>query len=487
MPVKNTTSHPKFQPDLSRLEGIREEPLVRVVSEVSRELGLETYIIGGYVRDRLLGREVKDIDFVTLGGGIQLARAVGKALGDKPVHVFKRFGTAMIKEKGFELEFVGTRKESYRSDSRKPIVEDGSFQDDLDRRDFTINALAIPLHAAETGLLDPFGGMADLESGVIRTPKAPEQTYADDPLRMMRAVRFATQLGFRVEEESFAAIRSQKERIRIVSQERITDELNKIISAPVPSSGFKALESTGILGIIFPEMIQLKGIEKRKGIAHKDNFYHTLQVLDNISVQTDELYLRWAAILHDIAKPATKRFQEGTGWTFHGHEDRGARMVPKIFQRMKLPMDHKMKYVQKLVRLHLRPIALTKEEITDSAIRRLLFDAGDELEDLMILCRADITSKNDRKVQRYLKNYDLVIKKLEEVEEKDRIRSWQPPISGEEIMSTFGIGPGRNIGIIKNSIKEAILDGDIPNDYESAKEHMLALGRELGLEPTAHT
>jgi len=472
-----------YVPDISRIDKVLKMPLIKLISEVAGLKQRESYVIGGFVRDTLIGRAVKDIDVVTLGSGIELAKEVAKELGGAEVHIFKNFGTAMIKKGDFEMEFVGARKESYRADSRKPLVEDGTLKEDQERRDFTINALAISLNHDFGALVDPFNGIDDLKNGIIRTPLDPDKTYSDDPLRMMRAIRFAAQLGFTIEERSFNAIKTNAHRLEIVSHERITDELNKIILCKKPSLGFILLDQCGILDMIFPEFVALKGVDTRKGISHKDNFYHTLQVLDNICPHTNDLYLRWSAILHDIAKPPTKRFQDGVGWTFHGHEVRGARMVPGIFRRMKMPLDSKMKYVQKLVNLHLRPIALTKEEITDSAIRRLLFDADEDLDDLMTLCRADITSKNDGKVKRYLRNYDMVIQKLAEVEENDRIKNWQPPVTGEEVMKYFGIGPGREIGVIKNTIKEAILDGIIPNEKADALRLMKEKGEELGLIP----
>ena len=461
-------------------------PVFKRIGDLADERGQRAFVIGGFVRDLLLDRPCKDIDIVTEGSGIELARATASRMGIQQVHVFKNFGTAMFKARDYEIEFVGARKESYTRGSRKPVVEDGTLEDDQNRRDFTINAMAISLNADSFGkLVDPFGGLDDLDRKWIRTPLDPDVTYSDDPLRMMRAVRFASQLGFRIEEGSLEAIRRNARRLEIISAERIHTELNKIILSLRPSRGFKLLFKTKLLHQFFPEMVALQGVEWRKGIGHKDNFYHTLEVLDNVSESSDSLWLRWAAIMHDIAKPPTKRFDARAGWTFHGHEDRGARMVPKIFARLKLPMDAKMKYVQKLVLLHLRPIALTKDVVTDSAIRRLLFEAGDDIDDLMVLCRADITSKNEAKVERYLRNYDIVVQKLKEVEEKDQIRNFQPPVSGEEIMETFGIPPSRPVGDIKNAIKEAILEGDIHNDPVEAKQLMLRLGKEMGLTPSS--
>ena len=460
-------------------------PVFKRVGELADERGQRAFVIGGFVRDLLLDRPCKDIDIVTEGSGIELAKATAKSMGIRQVHVFKNFGTAMFKARDHEVEFVGARKESYSRGSRKPVVEDGTLEDDQNRRDFTINAMAISLNADTFGkLVDPFGGVDDLDRKWIRTPLDPDVTYSDDPLRMLRAVRFASQLGFRIEEGSLASIRLNAKRLDIISAERIHTEVNKIILSPRPSRGFKLLFKTKLLHKFFPEMAALQGVEWRKGVGHKDNFYHTLEVLDNVAEHSDSLWLRWAAIMHDIAKPPTKRFDARAGWTFHGHEDRGARMVPKIFARLKLPMDAKMKYVQKLVLLHLRPIALTKDVVTDSAVRRLLFEAGDDIDDLMILCRADITSKNEAKVERYLKNYDVVVEKLREVEEKDHIRNFQPPVSGEEIMEAFGIPPSRPVGDIKNAIKEAILDGDIRNDVVEAKRLMLELGVQMGLTPS---
>jgi len=461
-----------------------ERKIFQIISESAERLGFPAYVVGGYVRDRLLARPSKDMDIVCVGNGIQLAKAVASRLRPIPrVTVFKRFGTAMLKHKGMEIEFVGARKESYRSDSRKPTVEDGSLEDDQNRRDFTINALAVSLNEQNFGtILDPFNGLEHLESKIIKTPLEPGKTFSDDPLRMMRGIRFATQLKFTIEPETLDAISEFRRRINIVSKERITTELNKIILASTPSDGFKLLFDTGLLKLIFPDMAKLHGVEVRNGKAHKDNFYHTLQVLDNLSKNTDDLWLRWAAILHDIAKPPTKRFHPKQGWTFHGHEALGAAMVPRIFKSLRLPLDHKMKYVQKLVRLHLRPISLTKENITDSAIRRLLYEAGDDIDDLMMLCEADITSKNPKKVRRYLENYEMVRERLQEVEEKDHLRNWQPPISGEMIMEAFNIPPSREVGTIKTAIREAILDGEIPNQLEPAYEFMLAKGKEMGLE-----
>ena len=454
----------------------------RAISKVSTENGERAFVIGGYVRDLILNRPSKDIDIVIEGSGIRLAKAAAKELGVKRVSVFKNFGTAQFVYGDLEIEFVGARKESYNRGSRKPIVEDGTIEDDQNRRDFTINALALSLSKENFGeLIDPFGGMRHLDMGIIKTPLDPDITFCDDPLRMLRAIRFATQLDFSIVPESLKAIQRNAERLQIISMERVHTELNKIIMADKPSIGFKLLSKTGLLKQFFPEMEALRGVEKRNGISHKNNFFHTLEVLENVCKNSDNLWLRWAAIMHDIAKPPTKRFSAKHGWTFHGHEDKGARMVPKIFQRLKLPMDSKMKFVQKLVLLHLRPIALTKDVVTDSAIRRLLYEAGDDIDELMILCRADITSKNEAKVTRYLRNYDIVVKKLKEVEASDHIRNFQPPVSGEQIMETFGIPPSRPIGDIKKPIKEAILDGDIKNDPEEAYELMLRLGENMGL------
>ncbi len=461
-----------------------ELPVFQMLHAVAVEEGAEAYVVGGFVRDTILGRDCKDLDIVVVGDGISLAQAVQRKTNSKAVKIFKTFGTAMLRHGDWELEFVGARKESYAAHSRKPEVEAGSLEDDQLRRDFSINAMAIGLGENNFGLLlDPFDGMQDLRRKLIRTPTDPEVTFSDDPLRMMRAIRFATELHFQIAPEAIEAMKRMHHRLSIVSAERISTELNRIIASKKPSIGFKLLFDTGLLGVFFPEMVALQGVEEKEGLRHKDNFYHTLEVLDNVARQSDDLWLRWAAILHDIAKPPTKRFQADTGWTFHGHEDKGARMVPVIFKRLKLPLDHKMKFVQKLVALHLRPIALTKEVATDSALRRLLFDAGDDIDALMILCKSDITSKNETRVKRYLENYEKVKKKLVEVEEKDRVRNWQPPITGELIMETFGIGPSREVGTIKNNIKEAILDGVIHNTYEEAFQYMLDEGSKLGLSP----
>jgi poly(A) polymerase len=459
-------------------------PIFPVISEAATEMNVPAFVIGGWVRDLILQRPSKDIDIVALGSGIELAERVAKKLGNSyHVNVFKNFGTAQLVVDDYDIEFVGARKESYRSESRKPIVENGSLEDDQNRRDFTINALAIALTPPNYGqLLDPFEGLKDMDLRIIRTPLDPDITFSDDPLRMMRAIRFATQLNYVIEPVALASIKKNRERIKIISKERITDELNKIILAPVPSIGFKLLFDTGLLHFIFPEMVALQGVETRNGKSHKDNFYHTLEVLDNICKTTDDLWLRWAAILHDIAKPPTKRFEQEHGWTFHGHEDKGARMVPQLFSNLKLPLNEKMKYVQKLVLLHLRPIVLAKSEVTDSAVRRLLFEAGDDIDDLMKLCEADITSKNEYKVKKYLKNFELVREKLKDIEEKDKVRNWQPPISGDDIMKAFNISAGREVGIIKNAIREAILDGIIKNDFKEAFDFMLIEGTKLGLK-----
>ncbi len=460
---------------------LKEVHAFEVVALVAKRLGLEVYSVGGYVRDLLLKRPCKDIDFVCVGSGIELAEAVAKELGNLPLATFKNFGTAMVKYHEYDLEFVGARKESYRHDSRKPIVEDGTLEDDQKRRDFTVNAMAISLNSSNYGdLVDPFGGVAHLAKKIIQTPLEPEITFSDDPLRMMRAVRFASQLNFDIEASTFEAIQKYASRLKIVSAERVTDELNKIILSPVPSYGFKLLFHSGLLKEFFPEMIALHGVEYVDNKAHKDNFYHTLQVLDNVSKVSDDLWLRWAAILHDIAKPVTKRFDKEIGWTFHGHEDRGARMVPGIFRRMKLPLNEHMDFVQKLVRLHLRPISLVKE-VSDSAIRRLLFEAGNDTDALMTLCRADITSKNAEKVTKYLKNFEKVEKKMVELEEKDKIRNFQPPITGDEIMRIFNLPASRIIGDIKERIKDAILDGEIANSREEAMELLMRIAQQKGL------
>lgn len=458
-------------------------PIFKKLSKLAEETGDQIYVIGGFVRDIFLERPSKDIDILVIGNGIKFAEAAGKTLHTK-VSVFKNFGTAMLRNGDFEIEFVGARKESYRSESRKPIVEDGTLEDDQKRRDFTINAMAFALNQSNYGqLLDPFEGVKDIERRLIRTPLDPNVTFSDDPLRMLRAIRFASQLDFNIDETALQAISDNCLRIKIVSMERVTDELNKIILSPKPSIGFKHLFNTGLLREIFPQMADLHGVDIVDGKGHKDNFYHTLQVLDNISGSTKDLWLRWAAILHDIAKPATKRFESGHGWTFHGHEDRGARMVPKIFAQLKLPLNEKMKMVQKLVQLHLRPIALAQDVVTDSAVRRLLFEAGEEIDGLMLLCNADVTTKNEFKVKKYRRNFELVTKRLKEVEESDQIRNWQPPVSGEDIMLAFNLRAGKEVGIIKNKIREAILEGEIKNSRQEALRYMLEKGKEIGLVP----
>lgn len=460
-----------------------ENKIFKIISDVAAGMSVDAYVIGGYVRDIYLERNSKDIDIVVIGSGIELAKLVASKIGSNTkVTVFKNFGTAMLRYKDIELEFVGARKESYRKDSRKPIVEDGSLEDDQNRRDFTINALAIRLNKENFNeLVDPFNGLKHIEEKLIKTPLDPSRTFSDDPLRMMRAIRFATQLNFTIDKECFEAMKTNIDRLKIVSAERITDELNKIILSKKPSYGFKLMEESGILSAIFPEFIKLKGTEFIDNIGHKDNFYHTLKVLDKISEKTDNLWLRWAAILHDIGKPATKKYINGIGWTFHTHEFIGAKMVVRIFKKLKLPLNEKMKYVQKLVQLHLRPIALVESHVTDSAIRRLLFDAGDDIDDLMLLCKADITSKNQQKVVKYLDNFELVKQKLAETEKKDKLRNWQPPISGQDIMKTFNIMPGKEVGIIKNAIREAILDGNLNNNLTDAWEFMISEGEKLGL------
>ncbi|RCH56572.1 tRNA nucleotidyltransferase [Mucilaginibacter hurinus] len=459
--------------------------IFKTISALAGDLNIQVYAIGGFVRDLFLSRPSKDIDIVVIGNGIDFATAVANKLKVK-LAVFKNFGTAQLKYQDLEVEFVGARRESYRRESRKPIIENGTLEDDQNRRDFTINALAVSLHPKTYGeLLDPFGGIMHLQQKLIKTPLGPVETFSDDPLRMMRAIRFASQLGFTIDEGALKAIENNVHRISIISQERITDELNKIILSPKPSLGFNYLFDTGLLHKIFPQMTALYGVEIRNGKGHKDNFYHTLQVLDNICEATDDLWLRWAAILHDIAKPATKRFETGHGWTFHGHEDKGARWVPKIFAQLKLPLNEKMRLVQKLVQLHLRPIVLSQSIVTDSAVRRLLFEAGDDIDALMLLCKADITTKNEYKIKKYRNNFELVQQKLKDVEERDSIRNWQPPVTGNDIMEIFGLKEGREVGIIKNQIREAILEGEIPNSREAALKFTVAKGEEIGLKVVA--
>lgn len=460
-------------------------PLFHMVGEVADSLNRECYTVGGYVRDLFLNRQSKDIDFVTVGSGIDVAEALANKMG-RGAHlcVFQNFGTAQVKYKSTEIEFVGARRESYRRDSRKPIVEDGTLDDDISRRDFTINAMALCVNNNRFGeLIDKFGGVEDLQQKIIRTPLDPDITFSDDPLRMMRAVRFATQLNFTIFPETFEAITRNAHRISIISKERINDELMKIMSSPKPSIGWKLLQQCGLLKLIFPELDAMKGVEVVNGRGHKDNFFHTLEVVDNVALKSTDVWLRWAALMHDIAKPVTKRWDNNIGWTFHNHNFIGAKMIPRIFRSMKLPLNEKMKYVQKLVELHMRPIALVEEEVTDSAVRRMLFEAGDDIEDLMTLSEADITSKNQEKVRRFLDNFTIVRQKLIEIEEKDRIRNFQPPISGEDIMQIFNIPPCREIGLIKEHIKNAILDGKIPNERDAAYTLMLEKAAELGLKP----
>lgn len=462
-----------------------DKPVFHLVGEAADSLGRECYVVGGYVRDIMLRRPSTDVDFVTVGSGIEVASEVARRLKGSHLSVFRNYGTAQVKRRSVELEFVGARKESYHRESRNPVVEDGTLDDDIARRDFTVNAMALCVNAGRFGeLIDRYNGIDDLRRGLIRTPLDPDVTFSDDPLRMMRAIRFATQLGFEIVDETFNAIRRNARRIEIISKERVADELMKIMRSPQPSRGCQLLFRSGLLKIIFPELAALRGIDVVNGVGHKDNFFHTMAVLDNVAAQTDNVWLRWAALLHDIAKPVTKRWDDKLGWTFHGHNAVGAKMVPRIFRRMKLPMNEHMKYVQKLVELHMRPIALVEEIVTDSAVRRMLFDAGDDVDDLMTLCSADITSKNQMKVERFRRNYELVKQKMVELEERDRIRNFQPPVDGIEIMQTFGLGECREVGIIKEHIKNAILDGEIPNEHEAARALMLRFAAStLGLTP----
>lgn len=462
-----------------------DKPVFHLVGEAADSLGRECYVVGGYVRDIMLRRPSTDVDFVTVGSGIEVASEVARRMKGSHLSVFRNYGTAQVKRRSVELEFVGARKESYHRESRNPVVEDGTLDDDIARRDFTVNAMALCVNAGRFGeLIDRYNGIDDLRRGLIRTPLDPDVTFSDDPLRMMRAIRFATQLGFEIVDETFNAIRRNARRIEIISKERVADELMKIMRSPQPSRGWQLLFRSGLLKIIFPELAALRGIDVVNGVGHKDNFFHTMAVLDNVAAQTDNVWLRWAALLHDIAKPVTKRWDDKLGWTFHGHNAVGAKMVPRIFRRMKLPMNEHMKYVQKLVELHMRPIALVEEIVTDSAVRRMLFDAGDDVDDLMTLCSADITSKNQMKVERFRRNYELVKQKMVELEERDRIRNFQPPVDGIEIMQTFGLGECREVGIIKEHIKNAILDGEIPNEHEAARALMLRFAAStLGLTP----
>lgn len=462
-----------------------DKPVFHLVGDAADSLGRECYVVGGYVRDIMLRRPSTDVDFVTVGSGIEVASEVARRLKGSHLSVFRNYGTAQVKRRSVELEFVGARKESYHRESRNPVVEDGTLDDDIARRDFTVNAMALCVNAGRFGeLIDRYNGIDDLRRGLIRTPLDPDVTFSDDPLRMMRAIRFATQLGFEIVDETFNAIRRNARRIEIISKERVADELMKIMRSPQPSRGWQLLFRSGLLKIIFPELAALRGIDVVNGVGHKDNFFHTMAVLDNVAAQTDNVWLRWAALLHDIAKPVTKRWDDKLGWTFHGHNAVGAKMVPRIFRRMKLPMNEHMKYVQKLVELHMRPIALVEEIVTDSAVRRMLFDAGDDVDDLMTLCSADITSKNQMKVERFRRNYELVKQKMVELEERDRIRNFQPPVDGIEIMQTFGLGECREVGIIKEHIKNAILDGEIPNEHEAARDLMLRFAAStLGLTP----